>query len=179
MTPSRILLVYTGGTIGSVEDPDTGALKPLNFDHLRNRVPEVDALEVELNFESLAPIDSSDMTPDRWGELARLLFLRRDRYDGFVVLHGTDTMAYTASALSFMLPDFGKPVVLTGSQLPIGVLRTDGKENLLTAIEIAAKWDSSDPQRGPLVREVVIYFGDELIRGNRAHKQDAEGFQAW
>ncbi len=178
MTPSRILLVYTGGTIGSVEDPDTGALKPLNFDHLRNRVPEVDALEVELDFESLAPIDSSDMTPDRWGELARLLFLRRDRYDGFVVLHGTDTMAYTASALSFMLPDFGKPVVLTGSQLPIGVLRTDGKENLLTAIEIAAKWDSSDPQRGPLVREVVIYFGDELIRGNRAHKQDAEGFQA-
>lgn len=178
MTPSHILLVYTGGTIGSVEDPDTGALKPLNFDHLRNRVPEVDALEVELNFESLAPIDSSDMTPDRWGELARLLFLRRDRYDGFVVLHGTDTMAYTASALSFMLPDFGKPVVLTGSQLPIGVLRTDGKENLLTAIEIAAKWDSSDPQRGPLVREVVIYFGDELIRGNRAHKQDAEGFQA-
>lgn len=178
MTPSRILLVYTGGTIGSVEDPDTGALKPLNFDHLRNRVPEVDALEVELDFESLAPIDSSDMTPDRWGELARLLFLRRDRYDGFVVLHGTDTMAYTASALSFMLPDFGKPVVFTGSQLPIGVLRTDGKENLLTAIEIATKWDSSDPQRGPQVREVVIYFGDELIRGNRAHKQDAEGFQA-
>ena len=87
-------------------------------------------------------------------------------------------MAYTASALSFMLPDFGKPVVLTGSQLPIGVLRTDGKENLLTAIEIAAKWDSGDPQRGPLVREVVIYFGDELLRGNRAHKQDAEGFQA-
>ena len=178
MTPSRILLVYTGGTIGSVEDQDTGALKPLNFDHLRNRVPEVEGLEAELEFESLAPIDSSDMTPDRWSELARLLFLRRDRYDGFVVLHGTDTMAYTASALSFMLPNFGKPVVLTGSQLPIGVLRTDGKENLLTAIEIAAKWDSGDPQRGPLVREVVIYFGDELIRGNRAHKQDAEGFQA-
>lgn len=178
MTPSRILLVYTGGTIGSEEDPDTGALKPLNFDHLRNRVPEVEGLEAELEFESLAPIDSSDMTPDRWSELARLLHLRRDRYDGFVVLHGTDTMAYTASALSFMLPDFGKPVVLTGSQLPIGVLRTDGKENLLTAIEIAAKWDSGDPQRGPLVREVVIYFGDELLRGNRAHKQDAEGFQA-
>ena len=153
-----------------IRDRDTGALKPLNFDHLRNQVPEVDALEVELDFESLAPIDSSDMTPGRWGELARLLFLRRDRYDGFVVLHGTDTMAYTASALSFMLPDFGKPVVFTGSQLPIGVLRTDGKENLLTAIEIATKWDSSDPQRGPLVREVVIYFGDELIRGNRAHK---------
>ena len=145
---------------------------------MRNRVPEVEGLEAELEFESLAPIDSSDMTPDRWSELARLLHLRRDRYDGFVVLHGTDTMAYTASALSFMLPDFGKPVVLTGSQLPIGVLRTDGKENLLTAIEIAAKWDSGDPQRGPLVREVVIYFGDELLRGNRAHKQDAEGFQA-
>ena len=178
MTPSRILLVYTGGTIGSVEDPDTGALKPLNFDHLRNRVPEVDSLEVQLDFESLDPIDSSDMTPERWGELARLLFLRRDWYDGFVILHGTDTMAYTASALSFMLPAFAKPVVLTGSQLPIGVLRTDGKENLLTAIEIASKWDSADPTRGPLVREVVIYFGDELMRGNRAHKQDAEGFQA-
>ena len=178
MTPSRILLVYTGGTIGSEEDPDTGALKPLNVEHLRNRVPEIDGLEAELEFESLAPIDSSDMTPERWSELARLLSLRRERYDGFVVLHGTDTMAYTASALSFMLPNFGKPVVLTGSQLPIGVLRTDGKENLLTAIEIAAKWDSSDPNRGPLVREVVIYFGDELLRGNRAHKQDAEGFQA-
>lgn len=178
MTASRILLVYTGGTIGSVEDPDTGALKPLNFDHLRNRVPEVDSLEVQLDFESLAPIDSSDMTPERWGELARLLFLRRERYDGFVVLHGTDTMAYTASALSFMLPGFAKPIVLTGSQLPIGVLRTDGKENLLTAIEIASKWDSADPSRGPLVREVVIYFGDELLRGNRSHKQDAEGFQA-
>ncbi len=178
MTASRILLVYTGGTIGSVEDPDTGALKPLNFDHLRNRVPEVDSLEVQLDFESLAPIDSSDMTPERWGELARLLFLRRERYHGFVVLHGTDTMAYTASALSFMLPGFAKPIVLTGSQLPIGVLRTDGKENLLTAIEIASKWDSADPSRGPLVREVVIYFGDELLRGNRSHKQDAEGFQA-
>ena len=178
MMTSRILLVYTGGTIGSFEDTETGALRPLDFEHLKKRIPEIDALEVELDFESLAPIDSSDMTPERWSELARLLFLRRDRFDGFVLLHGTDTMAYTASALSFMLPDFGKPVVLTGSQLPIGVLRTDGKENLLTAIEIAAKWDSMDPERGPLVREVVVYFGDELLRGNRSHKQDAEGFQA-
>ena len=178
MTPSRILLVYTGGTIGSFEDPETGALRPFDFDHLRAKVPEIEALEVALDFEPMAPIDSSDMTPERWSELARLLFLRRDRFDGFVLLHGTDTMAYTASALSFMLPDFGKPVVLTGSQLPIGVLRTDGKENLLTAIEIAAKWDSMDPERGPLVREVVVYFGDELLRGNRSHKQDAEGFQA-
>ena len=118
------------------------------------------------------------MTAERWGEIARLLFHRRDRYEGFVVLHGTDTMAYTASALSFMLPQFGKPIVLTGSQLPIGVVRTDGKENLLTAIEIAGKWDSADPDRGPLVREVVVYFGDDLLRGNRSHKQDAEGFQA-
>lgn len=178
MTPARLLLVYTGGTIGSVEDTDTGELRPLDFEHLRSRVPEVEALDAELEVESMSPIDSSDMTPERWSELARLLFLRRDQYDGFVVLHGTDTMAYTASALSFLLPNFGKPVVLTGSQLPIGVLRTDGKENLLTAIEIAAKWDSGDPERGPLVREVVVYFGDELLRGNRAHKQDAEGFQA-
>ena len=178
MTTARILLVYTGGTIGSVEDPDTGELKPFDFEHLRSRIPEIDALEVQLDFESLSPIDSSDMSIERWGELARLLFHRRDRYDGFVVLHGTDTMAYTASALSFMLPHFAKPIVLTGSQLPIGVVRTDGKENLLTAIEIAGKWDSADPERGPLVREVVIYFGDELLRGNRAHKQDAEGFQA-
>lgn len=178
MSPARILLVYTGGTIGSVEDPETGALRPFDFDHLRARIPEIDSLEVQLEFESLSPIDSSDMSPERWGELARLLFHRRERYDGFVVLHGTDTMAYTASALSFMLPQFGKPIVLTGSQLPIGVVRTDGKENLLTAIEIAGKWDSADPDRGPLVREVVIYFGDDLLRGNRSHKQDAEGFQA-
>jgi len=178
MSPARILLVYTGGTIGSVEDPETGALRPFDFDHLRARIPEIDSLEVQMEFESLSPIDSSDMSPERWGELARLLFHRRERYDGFVVLHGTDTMAYTASALSFMLPQFGKPVVLTGSQLPIGVVRTDGKENLLTAIEIAGKWDSTDPDRGPLVREVVIYFGDDLLRGNRAYKQDAEGFQA-
>ena len=95
MTSARILLVYTGGTIGSFEDSDTGALRPLDFEHLRKRVPEVDALEVELDFEALAPIDSSDMTPERWSELARLLFLRRDRYDGFVLLHGTDTMAYS------------------------------------------------------------------------------------
>lgn len=178
MSPARILLVYTGGTIGSVEDPETGELRPFDFDHLRARIPEIDSLEVQLEFESLSPIDSSDMSPERWGELARLLFHRRERYDGFVVLHGTDTMAYTASALSFMLPQFGKPIVLTGSQLPIGVVRTDGKENLLTAIEIAGKWDSADPDRGPLVREVVIYFGDDLLRGNRSHKQDAEGFQA-
>jgi L-asparaginase len=178
MTPARILLVYTGGTIGSFEDPETGALRPFDFDHLRSRVPEIEALEVTLDFESMAPIDSSDMSIERWGELARLLFHRRERYDGFVVLHGTDTMAYSASALSYMLPNFGKPIVLTGSQLPIGVVRTDGKENLLTAIEIAGTWDSSDPERGPLVREVVVYFGDELMRGNRSHKQDAEGFQA-
>ena len=120
MTPARILLVYTGGTIGSFEDPETGALRPFDFDHLRSRVPEIDALEVALDFEPMAPIDSSDMSVERWGELARLLFHRRDRYDGFVVLHGTDTMAYSASALSFMLPNFGKPIVLTGSQLPIG-----------------------------------------------------------
>lgn len=178
MSLARILLVYTGGTIGSMEDPDTGELRPFEFEHLRARIPEIDALEVALEYEPMAPIDSSDMSIERWGELARLLFHRRDRYDGFVVLHGTDTMAYTASALSFMLPNFGKPIVLTGSQLPIGVVRTDGKENLLTSIEIAGKWDSADPERGPLIREVVIYFGDELIRGNRSHKQDAEGFQA-
>ncbi|MBL6618957.1 MAG: asparaginase [Flavobacteriales bacterium] len=178
MNPARILLVYTGGTIGSFEDPETGELRPFEFEHLRARIPEIEGLDVQLDFESLSPIDSSDMSPERWGEIARLLFHRRDRYEGFVILHGTDTMAYTASALSFMLPQFGKPIVITGSQLPIGVMRTDGKENLLTAIEIAGKWDSADPERGPLIREVVIYFGDDLLRGNRAHKADAEGFQA-
>lgn len=178
MNPARILLVYTGGTIGSIEDPETGALRPFDFEHLRAQIPEIEGLEVQLDFESMSPIDSSDMSAERWAELARLLFLSRDRYEGFVILHGTDTMAYTASALSFMLPQFGKPIVITGSQLPIGVVRTDGKENLLTAIEIAGKWDSGDPDRGPLVREVVIYFGDDLLRGNRAHKSDAEGFQA-
>ena len=127
----------------------------------------------------LTPIDSSDMSIERWGELARLLFHRRERYDGFVVLHGTDTMAYSASALSFMLPNFGKPIVLTGSQLPIGVVRTDGKENLLTAIEIAGTWDSSDPETRPVgAGGRGLFRRRSLMRGNRSHKQDAEGFQA-
>lgn len=180
MMTAHILIVYTGGTIGSVEDPETGSLRPLHFEQLKRQIPELDRLSASVEVETLDPIDSSDMGPQQWVELAELLYERREFFDGFVVLHGTDTMAYTASALSFMLLGFAKPVVLTGSQLPIGVLRTDGKENFLTAVEIAAH-RTPDPHTDedfPTLQEVAVYFGDDLFRGNRTHKHSAEDFHA-
>lgn len=177
---AHILIIYTGGTIGSVEEPETKSLRPLDFEQLRRQIPELDRISASLEVEDLDPIDSSDMRPANFVELAELLFERREYFDGFVVLHGTDTMAYTASALSFMLLDFGKPVVLTGSQLPIGVLRTDGKENFLTSVEIAAH-RTVDPHTGEefsTLQEVAVYFGDDLFRGNRTHKHSAEDFHA-
>ena len=133
------MLIYTGGTIGMIENPETGALENFNFDHLLKHVPELKRFNYRISsYQFDPPIDSSDMEPLYWAKLVKIINYNYDNFDGFVILHGTDTMAYTASALSFMLENLSKPVILTGSQLPIGTLRTDGKENLITAIEIAA-----------------------------------------
>ena len=173
----RILLIYTGGTIGMNQNPDTGALEPFCFDRLLEHVPELRQFRLQIDscqFEP--PIDSSDMTPAVWVQIAQLISQRYDDCDGFVILHGTDTMAYTASALSFMLENLTKPVILTGSQLPISRLRTDGKENLITSIEIAAE---SRPDGSARVPEVGIYFDGHLLRGNRTTKQSADEFNAF
>ena len=174
---SSVLLIYTGGTIGMVQNRVTGAHEPLDFNHLASHVPELSELQVNITTLQLdPPIDSSNMNPEIWQKLVHIIVDHYDSYDGFVILHGTDTMAYTASALSYMLQNLSKPVVLTGSQLPIGVLRTDGKENLITSIEIAA---SRDRIGLPYVPEVCIYFQGSLLRGNRSKKQSSEEFNAF
>ena len=174
---SRILLIYTGGTIGMMQDAKTGSLRPFNFQHLTKQVPELSRFNLDLHSVSFKhPIDSSNMHPRVWIELAGIIEKNYSKYDGFVVLHGSDTMAYTASALSFMLENLSKPVILTGSQLPIGIIRTDGKENLITAIEIAA---AKNKQGKPLVPEVAVYFEYELFRGNRTLKYNSEHFDAF
>ncbi|MCM1068159.1 MAG: asparaginase [Muribaculaceae bacterium] len=173
----RILIVYTGGTIGMIEDPTTRALKPFDFSHLMDNVPKVKMLDYEIdNIQFHPPIDSSDMDLAHWQSIARSIAERYDSYDGFVVLHGTDTMAYTASALSFMLGNLAKPVIITGSQLPIGEVRTDGEENLITALQIAA---DRQPDGSPTVREVAILFENYLWRGNRSTKRSADNFNAF
>ena len=175
--PASILLIYTGGTIGMIQNPETGALENFNFDHLLLHVPEI--RQFNLDIFSIAfnpPIDSSDMNAECWAELVGTIYSNYEQYDGFVILHGTDTMAFTASALSFMLEGLMKPVILTGSQLPIGALRTDGKENLLTAIEIAA---AKNPDGTPIVPEVCVFFHEKLMRGNRTTKISAENFDAF
>ena len=174
---NKVLLIYTGGTIGMGRNQKTGALEPLDFEHMVSNMPELVYLKTDIDTYQFAhPIDSSDVTPRIWAQLVRTIAERYDQYDGFVVVHGTDTMAYTASALSYMLENLTKPVILTGSQLPIGQLRTDGKENLLTSIELA----SAHYEDGrAIVPEVCIYFGGALLRGNRATKQSADGFDAF
>ena len=173
----KILLIYTGGTIGMKQDPDTLLLKPFDFTQILQEVPELRKFDVGIDTISFdPPIDSSDARPDFWIELARLIRDRYADYSGFVVLHGTDTMAYSASALSFMLENLEKPVIFTGSQLPIGMLRTDGKENLIDALELAA---DRDAEGHPCVSEVCIYFETELFRGNRTIKYSAENFSAF
>ncbi|MDO4715353.1 MAG: type I asparaginase [Bacteroidales bacterium] len=175
-TPS-ILLIYTGGTIGMYENPRTGALENFDFNQLIHYVPEVVKFGYNIDHYSFAPpIDSSDISPECWVQLAHIVRDHYDRYDGFVILHGTDTMSYTASALSFMLENLSKPIILTGSQLPIGQIRTDGKENLLTSIEIAATRTAANL---PLVREVCVFFERKLMRGNRTTKVNAQGFNAF
>ena len=174
---NQVLLIYTGGTIGMGRNPASGALEPLDFKSLVANMPEFDAIPVRVDVHQFAaPIDSSDMNPQLWAQIATIIADHFDRYDGFVILHGTDTMAFTASALSYMLQNLTKPVILTGSQLPIGQLRTDGRENLITSIEIAA---AHPPDGKPMVPEVCIYFSGRLLRGNRATKMNADGFNAF
>ncbi len=170
------MIIYTGGTIGMVNDPVSGSLVPIDFRHISDQVPELRRFGFNLETVTFDPvIDSSDVSPDTWLQMAATIEENYSRFDGFVVLHGTDTMAYSASALSFMLQGLEKPVIFTGAQLPIGVLRTDGKENLITAIEIAAARENGLP----VVPEVCIYFENKLLRGNRTVKYSAEHFNAF
>ena len=174
---NKVLLIYTGGTIGMGKSPVSGALEPLDFNHLVDSMPEFQLIKTDIEvYQFTPPIDSSDMAPAKWAHLVRIISRNYDKYDGFVILHGTDTMAYTASALSFMLENLTKPVILTGSQLPMGQLRTDGKENLVTSIELASLKDHNGNARVP---EVCIYFSGHLIRGNRSTKSNADGFHAF
>ncbi|MEO6884057.1 MAG: type I asparaginase [Bacteroidia bacterium] len=173
---AHILLIYTGGTIGMMEDHRSGHLKPFDFKHLTDQIPELKKLDAQLSSVSFEkPIDSSDMQPKHWVQIAKIIEKNYSKVDGFVILHGSDTMAFTASALSFMLENLSKPVILTGSQLPIGTIRTDGKENLITAIELAAAQKNGKP----IISEVCIYFEYQLYRGNRTHKFNSEDFEAF
>ena len=171
-----VLIIYTGGTIGMVNDPETGALCPFNFEQIAKAVPEIKEFGFTIDSYTLPDIiDSSDLEPDLWENLCNIITKNYEKYCGFVILHGTDTMAYSASALSFMLENLTKPVIFTGSQLPIGTIRTDGRENLIAALEIAAAYLEDKA----IVPEVCILFGDKLFRGNRTTKVNAESFDAF
>lgn len=175
-TKANILLIYTGGTIGMMKDFETGRLLNFNFDELLGHIPELKLIDCNIDIASFeVPIDSSNMNPKYWGDIVTLIESNYERFDGFVVLHGTDTMSFTASAISFMLENLNKPVIFTGSQLPIGDLRTDAKENLITSIQIAALKDNDKA----LIREVCLYFEYKLYRANRTTKINAEHFQAF
>lgn len=172
----KLLLLYTGGTIGMVQD-QKGILVPFDFNNITENVPELSRLDYQVVVISFDPIlDSSNMNLESWTEMASIIEKNYNDYDGFVILHGSDTMAYTASALSFMLENLAKPVILTGSQLPIGEIRTDAKENLITALEIAA---AKDEHGQAIVNEVCIYFDYKLFRGNRSKKTEANKFEAF
>lgn len=174
---ASILLIYTGGTIGMKEDPVLQALTPFDFSQILEEVPELAKFAYKIDSYTFDPlIDSSDVEPSLWISLVRLIEERYDDYDGFVILHGTDTMAYSASTLSFMIEGLTKPVIFTGSQLPIGTPRTDGKENLISSVEIAA---AKDEEGHPLVPEVCICFDNVLIRGNRSRKFNSDNFRAF
>lgn len=176
LSKAKILLIYTGGTIGMKKDFVTGSLKAFNFSKLLQRIPELKLLDCEIetiSFEN--PIDSSNMNPEKWVKLATIIEENYNSFDGFVVLHGSDTMSYSASALSFMMENLAKPIIFTGSQLPIGDLRTDAKENLITAIQIASLRENGEA----VVKEVCLYFEYKLYRGNRTTKINAEHFKAF
>lgn len=176
MEETSILIIYTGGTIGMIRDEKTGVLKPFNFDKVYEHIPTLKKFRYKLDFYCFEPLlDSASMNPGVWISLVAIIEDNYEKYDGFVILHGSDTMAYTASALSFMLENLNKPVILTGSQLPLGELRTDGRENFITAIEIAAAKEDDTP----IVPEVCIYFENQLMRGNRTVKYNAENFNAF
>ena len=173
---TAVLLIYTGGTIGMVKDYETGTLRAYKFQSLMDNIPELDQLECRIEGVSFEhPLDSSDMQPENWTRLAEMIEEHYETYDGFVVLHGSDTMSYSASALSFMLEGLQKPVIFTGSQLPIGDLRTDAKENLITSIQIASLRKNGQA----VIQEVGLYFEYKLYRGNRTTKINAEHFEAF
>jgi L-asparaginase len=176
MQKRSILVIYTGGTIGMIQDPQTGALSPFDFSHLYNHIPILKNFDYKIDSYSFDPlIDSSNVNPEFWVSLATVIEEKYEEYDGFVVLHGTDTMSYTASMLSFMLENLNKPVVFTGSQLPMGVIRTDGRDNFINAIEIAASYHENTP----VIPEVSICFDSKLFRGNRTTKYNADNFKAF
>jgi len=173
---SKILIIYTGGTIGMVESEDQQTLEPFDLKHILEKVPELHKLGAELDSVSFdQPIDSSDMMPAHWAHLAHQVEVNYDQYDGFVILHGSDTLAYTASALSFMFEGLRKPIILTGSQLPIGRIRTDARENLITAVDFAIQKIADEP----VIQEVAVCFEDQLFRGNRTKKFSTEAFDAF
>jgi L-asparaginase len=172
----KVLVIYTGGTLGMVYDAKTDSLVPFDFAQIPDNLPEMARLDFEisvLTFDHL--LDSSNMNPVVWVQLAKIIEEKYTQYDSFVILHGTDTMAYTASALSYLLENLNKPVILTGAQLPIGVARTDAKENFITALEIAA----DQTHNRPVISEVCIYFNSVLLRGNRARKNESVQFNAF
>ncbi|TNJ44283.1 asparaginase [Tamlana fucoidanivorans] len=172
----NILLLYTGGTIGMIKDFQSGALKTFDFKTLLDKIPELQLLDCKIDTVSFEePIDSSNMNPELWVKIAEIIETHYLEFDGFVVLHGSDTMSYTASALSFMLEDLTKPVIFTGSQLPIGDLRTDAKENLITSIQVASLQENGES----VIKEVCLYFEYKLYRANRTTKLNAENFQAF
>lgn len=173
---NAVLLIFTGGTISMAEDPETGALRPIDFQRLQEYMPEIRTTGIRVDCYPFDPfIDSSDVHPPFWCKLAQTIYDNYNNYDGFVVLHGTDTMSFSASALSFMLDNLSKPVIFTGSQLPVGMMRSDAKENLLTAIEIAVAEYNGKPR----VPEVCVFFEDTLFRGNRTTKKNTEHFSAF
>lgn len=172
----KVLLIYTGGTIGMEKDYKTGSLRAFNFENIFEKLPEMNLIECEISVDSFQkPVDSSDMGPNEWKKIAGCIEENYENFDGFLILHGTDTMSYTASALSFMLKNLRKPVILTGSQLPIGDLRTDAKENLLTSLYYASLYEGNEA----VIQEVAIYFEYKLLRGNRTLKYSAEFFDAY
>ncbi|GAB3181892.1 asparaginase [Telluribacter humicola] len=174
---ASVLVIYTGGTLGMVFESKGRQLVPFDFEHIIDKVPEIRRLDFEITFLTLTePIDSSNMKPALWVEIAQIIYNHYTQYDSFVILHGTDTMAYTASALSYLLENLKKPVILTGAQLPIGVARSDARENFITALEIAA---ATNEQGYPIISEVCIYFNSVLLRGNRAKKQESSDFNAF
>jgi L-asparaginase len=176
MSKPSVLVIYTGGTIGMVKDAGSGALMPVNIELLLQYIPELHRIDADISIEAFEQtIDSSDITPQHWIQLVEIIERNYALFDGFVILHGSDTMAYTASALSFMLENLGKPVILTGAQLPIGVLRSDAKENFITALELALLKENGRPK----INEVCIYFEYHLFRGNRTTKFSASHFNAF
>ena len=174
---TKVLIIYTGGTIGMVENTENGTLEPFDFAHLRSQIPEIQKLKFSVEYFVFQPIiDSSNITPEHWMTLVSVIEDKYMSYDGFVILHGTDTMAYTASALSFMIENISKPIILTGAQLPIGKLRSDARENLITTLEIAADRNELGESK---IQEVCIFFQNYLFRGNRTTKINADNFNAF